>query len=359
MLKLSSFDYHLPESSIAQKPAEPRDSSKLMLIERDSGKITDYHFADLVDLLDDNYVIVRNNTKVIPARIFGSKESGGKVELLLLKRMGLSKTGEQWEVMSKPGLKPGQKVIFQDSTLEAQVESIDGYTRMVSFNQTGENFFASLDQIGHTPIPPYIKWNDDDERKLREVYQTIYAKHQGSAAAPTAGLHFTNQLDSKLKEKGIAIEEVTLHVGLGTFLPVKEENITDHKMHSEKYVLDKQTAERLNQYKKEGKKILSVGTTTTRLLESCVDQDGQLIPGETETDIFIYPPYQYQFVDAIVTNFHLPKSTLLMMISAFVCQPNTDDQFNYFGSSLIGKVYQKAIESHYRFYSFGDAMLIK
>lgn len=359
MLKLSNFDYKLPERLIAQKPTVPRDSSKLMVIDRNSDEITDHQFSDLVDLLDDSYVIVRNNTKVIPARIFGNKETGGKVELLLLKRLGISNIGEQWDVMTKPGLKPGQKVLFEDSLLVAQVESISGYTRIISFNQNGEEFFESLDKIGHTPIPPYIKWNDDDEKRLRDIYQTIYAKHQGSAAAPTAGLHFTNQLDKKLVEKGIVIEEVTLHVGLGTFLPVKDEIITDHKMHSEKYVLGKDTAQRLNQLKKEGKKILSVGTTTTRLLESCVDKNGQLVAGEAETDIFIFPPYQYQFVDAIITNFHLPKSTLLMMISAFVSYPNVDVVFSTFKDSLIGEAYKKAISDNYRFYSFGDAMLIK
>jgi len=358
MPKLTDFDYLLPKENIAQVPADPRDSSKLMVIDRNSKKISHKHFFDLAEILSDEYVLVRNNTKVIPARIYGSKESGGKVEVLLLKRESIGNQGEQWEVMSKPGLKLGQSVDFMNSSLTAQVKEIRGYTRLLEFNKQGEEFFDLLDQIGHTPIPPYITWGQGDEDKLREVYQTIYAKYQGSAAAPTAGLHFTDQLDEKLNKKGIQIEEVTLHVGLGTFLPVKTDEITDHEMHSEKYILSKDTADRLNKAKQDGKKILAVGTTTTRLLEACTDQNGNLIAGEAETSIFIFPPYKFKFVDSVITNFHLPKSTLLMMISAFVSQPNFDSNFVSFKDSLVGQGYQLAIDNNYRFYSFGDGMII-
>ncbi|NCN87466.1 MAG: tRNA preQ1(34) S-adenosylmethionine ribosyltransferase-isomerase QueA [Candidatus Pacebacteria bacterium] len=358
MFKITDFDYHLPSENIAHAPATPRDSSKLLVIDRFTQEITNKHFYDLADLLSDEYVIVRNNTKVIPARIYGEKQSGGKVELLLLKRAGIGKYGEKWEVMTKPGLKLGQEVSFKNSPLRATTIGVNGYTRVVEFNLQAEDLFNELDQIGHTPIPPYINWEEDDEKKLREIYQTIYAKHQGSAAAPTAGLHFTPELDEKIKSKGIQIYEVTLHVGLGTFLPVKTDQITDHEMHSEKYILNSETAKRLNQAKKEGKKILSVGTTTTRLLEACSNDRGELISGEAETKIFIYPQYQYKFVDAIITNFHLPKSTLLMMISAFISKPNTGEDFKTFKQSLVGKAYLQAIEDDYRFYSFGDGMII-
>lgn len=358
MPKLTDFDYHLPEENIAHSPAVPRDSSKLMVINSKTKEITHKHFSDLAEILTHKHVLVRNNTKVIPARIHGIKDTGGKVELLLLKKQGIGKKGVKWEVMTKPGLRLGQRVTFKNTSLIAQVEEVKGYTRVLEFNQQGEEFFELLDKIGLTPIPPYIDWDKGDEEKLREVYQTIYAKHQGSAAAPTAGLHFTNQLDQKLRDKGIQIEEVTLHVGLGTFLPVKTDEITDHEMHSEKYQLEKGTADRLNRAKRNGKKIVSVGTTTTRLLETCTNELGKLVAGEAETDIFIFPPYKYKFVDAMITNFHLPKSTLLMMVGAFVSKPNTDDQFITFIKSIVGKGYFEAIRNDYRFYSFGDGMII-
>jgi S-adenosylmethionine:tRNA ribosyltransferase-isomerase len=358
MFKLSDFDYLLPPEKIAHSPASPRDTSKLMVIDRKTQSISNKHFFNLADILTDEYVIVRNNTKVIPARIYGVKESGGKIELLLLKRTRINVSGEVWEVMTKPGLKIGQRVSFESSLLKAMTIERKGYTSIVEFNLKAEDLFNELDKIGHTPIPPYINWHDNDEQKLREVYQTIYAKHQGSAAAPTAGLHFTEELDQKLVSKGIQIEEVTLHVGLGTFLPVKADYITDHEMHAEKYILSKESAQKLNQAKKAGKKIVSVGTTTTRLLEACTNDWGELVAGEAETKIFIYPGYSYKFVDAIITNFHLPKSTLLMMISAFISKPNTNYDFTTFEESLVGKAYLQAIEDDYRFYSFGDGMII-
>lgn len=358
MLKLTDFDYHLPEENIAQMPAVPRDSSKLLLVDRQSGQISHHHFFDLPNLLDDSYVIVRNNTKVMPARIFGEKATGGKVELLLLKRIGIGEVGELWEVLSKPGVKVGQVITFGDGLMSAEVKQLENYRRLVEFSLKGEALFAALDQIGHTPIPPYIDWADDDEAHLREIYQTIYAKFSGSAAAPTAGLHFTQEVEQKLANKGIEIEEVTLHVGLGTFLPVKVEDVVTHEMHSESYVLTEDVAAKLNQAKKNGKKILAIGTTTTRLLEACTNEAGELVAGQAETNIYIFPPYKFKFVDAMVTNFHLPKSTLLMMISAFVSRPNTDVEFVNFADSLVGKAYEVAIKNGYRFYSFGDAMLI-
>lgn len=358
MLKLTDFDYLSPEENIAQMPAVPRDSSKLLVINRQTGELSHRHFFDLPDLLDDSYVLVRNNTKVMPARIFGEKLTGGKVELLLIKRVGIGTKGELWEVLSKPGIKVGQVINFGAGLMTAEVRKLENYTRLVEFSLKGEALFEALDQIGHTPIPPYIEWADDDEAHLREIYQTIYAKFSGSAAAPTAGLHFTNEVEKKLMEKGVEIEEVTLHVGLGTFLPVKVEDVVTHEMHSESYVLTEEVAKKLNLAKKNGKKILAIGTTTTRLLEACANGEGELVAGQAETSIYIFPPYKFKFVDAMVTNFHLPKSTLLMMISAFVSAPNTSAEFSNFASSLVGKAYQVAIDRGYRFYSFGDAMLI-
>lgn len=357
-LKLSDFDYSLPESNIAQTPSEPRDACKLLQLDKQSGKISHHFFYDLPNLIDKNYVIVRNNTKVIPARIFGEKITGGKVEVLLVKRTGIGQNGELWEVLSKPGLKVGQVITFGPKTLNAKVVGINEYTRLIEFDLKGENLFSALDQIGHMPIPPYIKWHSTDEAKLREIYQTIYAKVEGSAAAPTAGLHFTRRVEDELTSRGVEIEEVTLHVGLGTFLPVKSDQIEEHKMHKEQYFLSQDVAERLNLAKKQGKKILAVGTTTTRLLEACANEKGELVAGQSETDIYIYPPYEFRFVDAMITNFHLPKSTLLMMLSAFISKPNTQFEFSNFLTSNLGRAYLESIEANYKFYSFGDAMLI-
>jgi S-adenosylmethionine:tRNA ribosyltransferase-isomerase len=314
-------------------------------------------FSDIVELLDPNSVLVRNNTKVIPARIFGIKDTGGKCELLLIKQHQVSDAGCVWECLSKPGLKPGQTVTFPGSDLQGVCREITGFTRLIEFNQNHAQFLQSLHQIGHTPIPPYIHWEKDDEEQLRQVYQTTYAKISGSAAAPTAGLHFTPELDEKLRQKGIIIEEVTLHVGLGTFQPVQDEQLKSKTLHHEYYQLTAETAERLNQAKAAGKKIVSVGTTTTRVLETC-SQSGQLQPGEGETDLFIQPGYQFHCVDQLITNFHLPESSLLMLISAFVSEPNTTLSFTDFAHSSVGQAYQVAIQEQYRFFSFGDAMFI-
>lgn len=359
MLTLDQFDYHLPEGLIAQHPAEPRDHSRLLVLNKETQSIEHTYFFDLPQLLDENTVIVRNNTKVIPARLLGNKTTGGHVELLLNQRQRIGEKGEIWEVLTKPGLKVGQRVTFENSYLSATCIEVTGYTRIIEFNQQAETLFQSLYDIGHTPIPPYIEWENEDERQLRELYQTSYAKIEGSAAAPTAGLHFTPQIDKQLKDKGIQIEEVTLHVGLGTFLPVKDADITTHHMHSEYFEVSERTASNLNQAKAAGKKILAIGTTSMRTIESAVNEAGQLIAQARETDIYIYPPYQFRFVDQLITNFHLPKSTLLMLVSAFVSQPNTTHSFSNFLSTPVGKAYLEAIAKKYRFFSFGDAMLIR
>jgi len=358
MLTIDQFDYHLPAPLIAHKPAEVRDHSQLLVVNRKSGLITDQHFFNLPQIIDQNYLIVRNNTKVIPARIFGQKTTGGHVELLLIKRSSILTDGETWECLTKPGLKPGQTIVFPNSPLVGVCQNRNGYTQIIKFNQSATTLFTTLDQIGHTPIPPYIHWQQSDEQHLRDIYQTTFAKHQGSVAAPTAGLHFTQELDQKLREQGIEIVEVTLHVSLGTFLPVKEENIINHQMHSEQFELTNSAADQINQAKNNGKKILSVGTTTTRVLESCANNQAVLTPQSGETDIYIYPGYQFKIVDSLITNFHLPKSTLLMLISAFASFPQTQTKFESFQKSLVGLAYQQAIDKEYRFYSFGDAMLI-
>ncbi len=359
MLTLDQFDYHLPEGLIAQHPAEPRDSSRLLVLDRQTGKVAHRHFYDLPQLLDANTVLVRNNTKVIPARLLGKKSTGGHVELLLNKQLTIAKGAEEWEVLTKPGLKLGQTVLFDNSDLTATCTEITGYTRKIRFNKHATELLNAFSAIGHTPIPPYIEWNQNDEQELRQLYQTTYAKVAGSAAAPTAGLHFTTEVDQQLRDKGVQIEEVTLHVGLGTFLPVKDQDVTSHHMHAEYFEITEKTANSLNHAKQEGKKILAVGTTSMRTLESAVNEHGELQAQSRETSIYIYPPYQFKFVDQLITNFHLPKSTLLMLVSAFVSAPNTPHEFSTFLSSSVGKAYLEAISQNYRFFSFGDAMLIR
>lgn len=370
MISLSAFTYQLPPELIAQKPAVPRDSSRLLVVKRMSGELSDHHFRDLPDLLTANDVLVRNNTKVLPARIVGHKTTGGQVELLLTKRLAVDGVAqkETWECLTKPGLKEGQVVTFESTVpqpLTATCTAITDMTRQITFNLAGDALLSELYRIGQTPLPPYIEWHAEDETELRELYQTTYAKHVGSAAAPTAGLHFTPELDAKLRTKGVQIEEVTLHVGLGTFLPVKDDNLTDHHMHSEWFELTLEVATRLNEAKRAGKRIIAVGTTTCRVLETAA-RDNQscglplgVLPQQAETDIFIYPPFQFRFVDALITNFHLPKSSLLMLISALVSIPNTYHAFTTFADSTVGQAYKKAIATGYRFYSFGDAVLIE
>lgn len=358
MPTLQDFDYTLPKASIAQQPASPRDSSRLLVYQRTTGKISHHHFYDLPSLLTDRDVIVRNNTKVIPARLFGKKATGGIVEVLLIRHIATKPDREYWETLVKPGITPGISLQFGHGRLEGICTKVLGYTRIFCFNKTGTHFYEAIGQCGYTPLPPYIHQEKDKEDTVRKEYQTIYAKYQGSAAAPTAGLHFTNAVDKALLAKGVKIEEITLHVGLGTFLPVKTNDIEKHEMHSEWFSLSPDVAKRLNQDKKEGKRIIAVGTTSVRVLESSTDDNEKILPAEGETSIYIHPPYKFHFVEGLVTNFHTPKSTLLMLISAFCTTPNAKEEFKNFKSSGIGKAYLEALQQDYRFFSFGDAMLI-
>ena len=337
ILKTSDFYYDLPEELIAQTPASPRDSARMLVYDKKNGKIEHKIFRDLIDYLTPNDVLVINNTRVVPARLFANKVTGAKIEVFLLKRLNLS----DYEVLMKPAKKApvGTKLIFSDN-LTADVienqEEIGG--RIIRFSIGSGTLEEELDKIGEVPLPPYIheKLQDDEE------YQTIYSKIKGSCAAPTAGLHFTEELMQKIREKGVQIEEVTLDVGLGTFRPVNEENALEHKMHSEKIYIDDETAERLNQAKLQGKRIIAVGTTSVRTLEAAADRKGHIVPVHKETNIFIYPGVEIKFVDALITNFHLPESTLIMLVSAFI------------GKDKTLEIYKKAVEEKYRFFSFGD-----
>lgn len=360
---ITDFNYHLPPQHIAKYPAEPRDSSKLLIINRSTQELIDDHFYNLAAYFSPGDVLVRNNTKVIPARIIGTKVTGGKLEILLVKKLEHTAKTETWECLTKPGMKVGQTGQFGPK-LRGTCNSIsaDTYTRTIVFNMAGPAFIEELTAIGITPLPPYIAEAHADENAFRDQYQTIYAQHDGSAAAPTAGLHFTQSLDKKLHQKGVEIVEVTLHVGLGTFLPVKTEIITDHHMHSEWFELSKEAAKKIQTAKQNKKKIIAVGTTSNRVLEtsSTLREKNQFHIKENaaETDIYIYPPYKFICTDALITNFHLPQSTLLMLVSAFVSEPNTAEPFTTFSESLVGKAYAHAIRHNYRFYSFGDGMLI-
>lgn len=356
MLHLDQFDYHLPKSQIAQSPASPRDQSRLMIIDRKTGKIAHAIFADLPSILTSGDLIIRNNSKVFPARLLGQKSSGGKVELLLIQLV--NKKQQIWECLSKPGLKISQTVTFPNSQLTATC--IGGQlsdTRQIRFSMSSVSLLDEVYKIGHTPLPPYIQ-SKSSETKLRQQYQTHYAQASGSVAAPTAGLHFTHHIDQQLQTKGVSIANVTLHVGLGTFQGIKTNDITKHDMHSEWFSLDQQTTQAINHAKQQNQRVIAIGTTTSRVLEGCVDATGELQPRTGKTSIFIYPPYQFQIVDALLTNFHLPKSTLLMLVSAFVSHPNTNHKFTSFSESLVGRAYKIAIQKNYRFFSFGDAMLI-
>lgn len=353
-MKISKFDYTLPKSLIANTPALPRDHSKLLILNRNSGEIEHKHFYDIVDYLDENDVLVFNNTKVFPARLIGKKDTGGKVELLLLETM--DKKNNIWKAIYKG--KIALKTIVYFNSLNGTIIEIDNGIALVQFAKDYDETLKDIDIIGHTPLPPYIT-NLDTENNLRKKYQTVYAKEKGSAAAPTAGFHFTDHLLTMLKEKGIRMEFITLHVGLGTFTPVKSESLEEHKMHSEYYEIDESVAKSLNKAKEEGKRIIAVGTTTVRTLESSLDKNNNLIPQKTKTNIFIYPPHKFKFTDCLITNFHLPKSTLLALVSAFVSKPNTNNTFINFQKSIVGKAYFEAIKSKYSFYSFGDAMFIQ
>ncbi len=339
-MRTSDFDYNLPEELIAQTPIEKRDFSRLMVVNRKTKEIEHKHFYDLIDYLSEGDTLVLNNSRVFHARLFGIKEeTGAKIETFVLKPL----SNNMFEVMTKPAkrLKNGTIVKFDDKLSMEVVEKYDEGLAKVKFFGC-DDVFSYIDEIGTVPLPPYIKEKlDDDDR-----YQTVYSKDKGSAAAPTAGLHFTKELLEKIEKKGINICYVTLHVGLGTFRPVKEDEISKHKMHSEFFIISEETAKIINDTKKRGKDIFAVGTTTVRTLESCYQKYGDIRPTSMNTDIFIYPGFEFKVIDHLITNFHLPKSTLLMLISAFY---NKDD---------ILKAYEEAIKERYRFFSFGDAMLI-
>lgn len=339
LLLKSSYFYELPEQLIAQSPVEPRDSSRLLVYDRKNNKVEHKVFYNIIDYLNKGDVLVVNNTRVLPARLFGYKDTGAKIEVLLQKRKNLT----DWEVIAKPAkrLNDGTIITFSNN-LSCKILKKGEYGAFeIQFIFNGV-FEDRLSEVGQVPLPPYI------HKKLRnkERYQTVYSKIEGSSAAPTAGLHFTNELLEKIREKGIEIIEVLLHVGLGTFRPVKEENILNHKMHSEYIEMTEENAEKINLAKKEGRRIIAVGTTSVRVLESCADENGIILPQKKETDIFIYPSYKFKVVDALVTNFHLPESTLIMLISAFAGYENTMN------------LYKLAVKEKYRFFSFGDAMFI-
>ena len=341
-MKLEEFDYNLPEELIAQVPIQKRDESRLMIVDRKNRTIEDKVFKDIIDYLEPGDCLVRNNTKVIPARLYGKKDTGANVEFVLLKQI----EGDVWESIVRPGnkLKPGARVIFGDGLLKAEIlEILDDGTRKVKFEYDGI-FNEILDKIGLMPLPPYIH----ESLKENNRYQTVYAKYEGSAAAPTAGLHFTPELLKKIEEKGIKIANVTLQVGIGTFRPVKEENIEEHKMHTEHFYIKQEDVAKINETKKKGKRVIAVGTTSCRVLETVADEKTGLVKQiESDTGIYIYPGYKFKCVDGLITNFHLPKSTLLMLVSALA-----DREF-------ILEAYNKAVEEKYRFFSFGDAMFIK
>jgi S-adenosylmethionine:tRNA ribosyltransferase-isomerase len=333
----------LPEELIAQDPLEKRDESRLLVLNRETGEIEHKVFKDIVDYLLPNDCLVINNTRVIPARLIGKKkDTGGKIEIFLLKDLGQ----DNWEALTKPGKKalPGVKFVFgENEELTAEIKEVkaDG-NRIVHFEYKGI-FNEILDKVGSVPLPPYIHNKLDDA----ERYQTVYSKDKGSAAAPTAGLHFTKELLEKIKEKGIDIAEVTLHVGLGTFRPVKEDNILNHKMHSEHYKIDEIACEKINNAKKKGGRIIAVGTTSCRVLESIANKNKDLVPCEGDTEIFIYPGYDFKILDGLITNFHLPESTLIMLVASLA------------GYDNVMNAYKKAVEEKYRFFSFGDAMFIR
>ena len=340
-MKVTEFDYELPEELIAQTPIEKRDESRLMVLNRKEHTIEHKTFKDIIDYLEPGDCLVRNNTKVIPARIYGKKETGANIEFLLLNNI----EGDIWETIVRPGNKLHivTKVIFGDGLLTAEIlDTMPGGTRKVLFTYEGI-FNEILDKIGLMPLPPYIH----EELKEKDRYQTVYAKYEGSAAAPTAGLHFTKELLEKIEQKGIDIANVTLHVGIGTFRPVKEDTVEAHEMHSEHFYIKQEDCDKINKAKKNGKRVIAVGTTSCRVLETIANpEDGTVEPIESDTQIFIYPGYKFKCIDGLITNFHLPQSTLLMLVSALA------------GKDYIMKAYNEAVKEKYKFFSFGDAMFI-
>ena len=340
-MKLSDFNYDLPKELIAQDPLSNRESSRLMLLNKETGEIEHKIFSNIIDYLNPGDCLVINDTKVIPARLIGTKiGTDAHIEVLLLKR----RENDIWEVLVKPGKKarPGCKISFGDGLLTGEIiDVVEEGNRLIKFTYDGI-FEEILDRLGEMPPPPYITHKLQDKNR----YQTVYAKHEGSAAAPTAGLHFTESLLKRIEDKGIQIVRVTLHVGLGTFRPVKVDNVLEHHMHSEFFVVEKEAADRINEARKNGGRIIAVGTTSCRTLESAADENGIIHPMSKETDIFIYPGYKFKAIDALITNFHLPESTLLMLVSALAGREN------------IMNAYNEAVKEKYRFFSFGDAMFI-
>ncbi|TYQ13290.1 UNVERIFIED_CONTAM: S-adenosylmethionine:tRNA ribosyltransferase-isomerase [Acetivibrio alkalicellulosi] len=341
-MRVDDFFYDLPEELIAQEPSPDRHMSRLLMLNKDTGNIEHKVFKDIINYFNEGDCLVLNNTRVIPARLIGQREdTGGKIEFVLLNKIN----GDVWEVILKPGkrAKPGARFVFGNGELKAEIlEVIQEGNRLVRFEYDGI-FEQVLDKVGIVPLPPYITKSLDD----KERYQTVYSKHSGSAAAPTAGLHFTKELLDEIEKKGVDIAYVTLHVGLGTFRPVKVEDISQHKMHSEFYWINKEECDKINRAKKNGKKVIAIGTTSCRVLETVGDEDGIMNPQSGWTDIYIYPGYKFKIVDSIITNFHLPGSTLIMLVSAFA------------GREKIIAAYEEAVKERYRFFSFGDAMFIK
>lgn len=341
-MKKEDFYYELPEELIAQHPLKNREKSRLMVLDRETGETKDRHFEDILEYLNPGDCMVLNDTRVIPARLFGSREGKKEsIEFLLLKRI----EDDKWETLVRPGKKarPGHKIVFGEGKLQGEILSIeeDG-TRIIDFSYKGI-FEEILDELGEMPLPPYIQEKLED----KERYQTVYSKNKGSAAAPTAGLHFTKELLGEIKNRGVNIVYITLHVGLGTFRPVKVENIEEHHMHEEYFEVSKEAANIINRTKENSGKVVAVGTTSTRTLESIANDDGKIVEGKGWTNIFIYPGYRFKVVDSLITNFHLPESTLIMLVSALAGRENTLNAYN------------RAVEKKYRFFSFGDAMLIK
>ena len=346
---VSEFDYNLPENLIAQIPADKRENSKMMVLERNTNKIQHKHFFDIVDLIDENSILVLNNTKVMPARLYGTKEeTGAKIEVFLLKQLN----GKKWETLIKPSkrIKEGTIIKISDELSAKAIEKTEEDGGWIVELIYEGNILEVLHRNGNIPLPPYIerKLANEDIKKLDfERYQTVYAKDEGSVAAPTAGLHFTKEILQKLQDKGVEVAYVTLNVGLGTFRPVKCENILEHKMHSESFEISDDTAKRINEAKAKGKKLIAVGTTTVRTLETAYQKYGCIKACHDDSELFIYPPYEFKVVDELITNFHLPKSTLLMLVSALA------------GKDFIFKAYNEAIENNYRFFSYGDCMFIR
>lgn len=349
---LSEYDYNLPEELIAQMPADKRENSKMMVLNRKDRTISHKHFYDIVDLIEPNTLLVMNNTKVLPARLIGHKDTGAKIEVFLLKSVENSENGCLWDVLIKPSkrVKPDTVIKISDElSVKALKRLEENGEWLVELIYEGENVLDVLHRNGQIPLPPYIerKIPNEDLKKLDfERYQTVYAKDEGSVAAPTAGLHFTKEILEKLQDKGVELAYVTLNVGLGTFRPVQCENVLEHKMHSETFEISEKASEQINRAKREGRKIVAVGTTTVRTLETAYQKFGCIKPCHDHSELFIYPPFEFKVIDNLITNFHLPKSTLLMLVSALA------------GKDFIFEAYKEAIENNYRFFSYGDCMYI-